>query len=307
MHLKYIFLGIACVAIVNHLKFQNFLQSFVFSHTCDDSDKLRFSRERGRRGAKCLTGFIFVCFCLSYSHSAIYSSFDSHFLRIQMSAWVSVSVRVCFARSLALKIHHADIWLHNHCRISCHLLICRYRTHRNVFHFYKFRAFSFHLTQKRSRIYAIIIAHPHTHAHKFHTSRTRSSIWNVCAVLVGAAFKVSVVFVFALIFLWIGYIDARAHCTRSQSNTRCVNNIVYKKNEHTSWFSKERRDREKKHKLFRPEEGDFDWACACVCLHMIVLCHLLSFSLFVFLRHLLASWFIQTRFLPPYRPNVHMR
>lgn len=161
---------------------------------------------------------------------------------------------------------------------------------------------------KSDRAFTLLSSHIHTRTHTNFTLHVHDWVSEMYARFWLELLLKSLWFVvFALIFLWIGYIDARAHCTRSQSNTRCVNNIVYKKNEHTSWFSKERRDREKKHKLFRPEEGDFDWACACVCLHMIVLCHLLSFSLFVFLRHLLASWFIQTRFLPPYRPNVHMR
>lgn len=141
-------------------------------------------RERAGEGERNVWRDSFSSFCLFlsiiFAFCRLLFLWFSLFAHPDVGMSVCACARVCFARSLALKIHHADIWLHNHCRISSNLLICRYRTHRNVFHFYKFRAFSFHLTQKRSRIYAIIIAHTiHTHItpKTSHFTYTLECIW----------------------------------------------------------------------------------------------------------------------------------
>lgn len=100
------------------------------------------------------------------------------------------------------------------------------------------------------------------------------------------------VFVFAL-FSQSAIIDARAFCTRSQSNTRCVNNIVYKKLTHILiWQRKEWKKNIHTYNV-SPEGRWFRLSARVFTFYRSLLS-----SLSVCLPHLVANWLIQTRSTP---------
>lgn len=268
-------------------------------------------REQKRRRPNCLTGLI----CVVLSVSVYHIRRLPFTLPLILTFCASRCRRDCVRALVGLRSKYIT-------RTYDYITIAEYLPFINMslshtlkrFSFRQFRAFSFHLIPKRSRIYVIIITLSRIHT-KIASHFTYTMEYLKCSgeILVGAVvffFAQSLRSVYLHLFLLQFSVNRLYWCTRtfyalSIKHKMCEQYCLYKRmNTHLD-LARRRAKEKKQQKLFCPEEGDFDPACVCVCVFTFR-----SFSVTFpvsFSPHSLACWSIQTRFLPPYRPNVHTR